>query len=498
MTLPPSRIISKDESDFIYFQLLQNTESGEVKAGLQRLCAHYDHGRRLADPHKHRLVVRAHLLDVSIIIRRWAYKAIARIGNRDDVATLISRMKEEGDIENQTWAMAATITLSRDRQVRQICLETGLQEDLPFILAARLFAHERWLRSNNPPNSINIERAAPLTLKWASLLAGYGRAPPNLFHPHFENRILLGKLNSHSTPEVSEYSVWALWQHPGYQVDDLGIGLDSIERHPENVRRWINRLLTKGPEFFAGELDLFDDLRHDRGMKAREGLALGLRELFVPEIDKHVLDWHDNESEEAVRDLLLEHMAYNADASADYGDIVEQYYQGAGPGSGVRKRLLSASARKPLYSSLRRIEIREQSANTDQIPMEGTTPTLIVGSVNVNNTNINAGRDITSQNLVVGKMIESANSAVQKIHASRTQEQATLTEILKFLASANELGIEQRNNVAKAVESVANDGTPAAKRGLLDALRTMSAGAGLVASTTEQLSKFAAIVSTWI
>jgi hypothetical protein len=489
-----SRVLTQEESDFIRFQITLKGRPREVKAGLQRLCAHYDRRSRLADPHEHRLLVRALLWDELAIIRRWSYKTIAMIGERSDSYQLIQRLKTEIDLENQTWGIAAVIALSRDSELRKVCFETGFDYSVPLILAARLFAHQRWLQLNAEPPTINIEQAEPLTLKWAALLAGYGRAPTHLFHPAHENRVLLAKLNSHPVSEVSEYSVWTLWQHPTYEVQDLGISLHAVRGHPENVRRWINRLLTKNATFIGDNLDLFDDLRRDDAATAREGLALGLRQIYVAGLDDHVLDWHDDEPEELIRDLLLEHMAQGAENSLDYGDLVERSYKRGAQSSGIRQRLLAASRGQALYAALRRIDIAELAADRE-LALPQVQP--LIGSMTVNNTTFRAGRDIVGQNLVGGDMIGSATQAVQHMVKSREQEQAILTDILRFLDSAKWVTEVDKEEATKVIESIANDGTLASKTGLLEVLKKIGAGATAIAGATDQVDRFIHTVSQW-
>lgn len=170
------RIISESESEFIRFQLVRRDSPREVKAGLQRLCTHYEAGRRLVDSHEHRQLVQALLGDPEIVIRRWALKAIAHVGLRGDLPRILACLHGERDLENQTWAMTAAIALGGEMSVGEVCAEAGVDETASLELAARLFAHNNWIRNNRLSLRINIEKADDLTLKWAALLSGYGRA----------------------------------------------------------------------------------------------------------------------------------------------------------------------------------------------------------------------------------------------------------------------------------------------------------------------------------
>lgn len=492
-----SRVLSPEESEVIRFQLGLKGHPREVKAGLQRLCAHYDEGNRLADPHEHRLLVTALIWDEHFIVRRWAYKAIAMIGVQSDVEMLVQRLKNEPDFENQTWGTTAIVALAREWNINEVCAQTGLQRTDALLLAARLFAPTPWLKQNTNVPTIKIDRADALTLKWASLLAGYDRAPSNLFDPAHENRILLGKLNSHPIEDVSEYSVWALWQHPKYAVNDLGLSLDVINKRPENVRRWINRLLTKDSAFISRNRELFDELRRDKAVTAREGLALGMRRTFVSGLEECILDWHDVEPEELVRILLLEHMAQGADQCLDYCDMVESNYKAAGVTTVVRKRLLAASVGHGLYRHLRRIEFEEQRAENLFPEPAQINVNVTVGNLIMNQSNISAGRDINAQNIVGGDMIASANSAVQHMSSSREADRILLEQIMKLVPGATKLTVSEKKAVAHAVTEIAKDKNSPEKSNLIGLLKKMREGSGAVAGTAGQIDGLIHTISGW-
>lgn len=504
MTRAESRIIKESEANFIRFQLSLKGNPREVKAALQRLCSHYENGYRFFEPQGFRLVVRGLLAGQSVAIRRWVYKALALFGEAEDVKTLTDRCKTEPDPENQAWAMAAIIALAKDgRAVEAVCKDTGAALAVPLLLAARLYAPAPWLKTNERELRIDIDRADHLTLKWAALLAGYGRAPENLFDPRHENRTLLGELNSHPHSEVSEYSVWALWQNPGFAANDLRLNLNDPLQYPENVRRWINRLLTKTGAFFKENRDQFEMRRADEALVAREGLALGLRHLRVQCISNSIMDWHDDETEEPIRALLLEHMAYGSDLERDFCDIVERSYRRAGRGSSLRSRLLSASEGRPLYGALRKIDVEEEVAEVEfqinrqpQLLIPASAP-LVINVEKIEMTNFNAGRDINGQNLVGGNMVNSANGAVQGMPNSREAERAVLADILSFVQSMN-LDRGKQGEIIDAVEVVAKEESKEAKQGLLSVLKKFSDGGELALGAADKIGKFIDVVGGWI
>ena len=199
-------ILSEEDELLIRFMLQLQGCPREVKAGLQRLCNFYEAGRRLSDAHEIRVHVCYLLWSEDVLVRRWAYKALALIGDVSNVDVLIARSKQESDRENQTWAMAAIIGLLRGKSVKEICDEKGLDFSESLLLAARLYAPPAWLRYAPCP-TVRVHKADELTLKWACLLSGYDKAPENLFEPAHDNRVLLRELNGSHAREVSEYSI---------------------------------------------------------------------------------------------------------------------------------------------------------------------------------------------------------------------------------------------------------------------------------------------------
>src|SRR4051794_15343713 len=123
-----ARYVSDEESELIRFQLSLKGRPREVKAGLQRLCSHYEQNRKLTEPQPYRMMVRGLLWDDARVIRRWAYKTLATIGEDSDKEPVISRLATEADGENQTFGMAAIIGLSEKSSVREVCAQTGLEQ----------------------------------------------------------------------------------------------------------------------------------------------------------------------------------------------------------------------------------------------------------------------------------------------------------------------------------------------------------------------------------
>lgn len=495
--IPPGRhIIQADEAQLIDFQI-RARQWPLIKEGLQRLCTHYDSGRRLTDPHPFLTTVRGLLWHPRIIVRRWAYKAIGRLGDLGDLESLLARARAEEDPENQTWVMVAIVSLSGELSIREICEKARVEETRPLLLAARLFAHERWLKANPYSGLIRVDQADDLTLKWGALLAGYDRAPDNLFHPRCENRTLLGVLNEHSAPEVSEYSVWALWKNELYGPADMRIGIAEIRKQPPNVRRWINRLLTKRPEHLNP--DILADLVWDCSTVAREGLAQGLRENWIPGSSDLVRSWYEREAEQHIVYLLLEHMSAFSDEDEAYRETVQQIYMVEDSTVELRRRLLAAAQGTRLHNEFRRFDVRQQAARTPGLFEDASSPTIInVGLVELNmGSTFNAGRDINAQNIAGGDVIAKTGRAIQNIAPENRAQQDVLQEILELLSSKKIDG-SHATQIAEATHGVATSSTEQNKKKLIDTLRTVKDSSALAAGAAAQVDKLVDIVRSWM
>jgi len=399
---PRKLFISSDEAALIKYQIELVARPAVVKAGLQRLCGHLESGLHLTDIGPFRNAIVGLIFTGEILVRRWAYKALAHVGQKADIGTLSERMRSESDPENLTWIMSAIFGLSRTSTVLEVCRESGAEFSDAMALASLLYGNNAIERIGTDLPQVNVETADALTLKWCALLAGYEKAPPNLLHPHYENRALLGVLNGHHASEVAEYSVWALWKSAEFSVDDLRIPQQDFLSRPENVRRWTNRLIAKHPRFLAENLDLFDDLYEDDALKAREGLALGIRDVHVPELEPRVLRWFGKEADSDLKELILEHLAISGSGDAEMFDMLYESYSKASADGSLRRRLRAAVSSRggKLFQAFNTVD-----AASFMLAGSATlfgNEQLRIGAITVNNT-INVGGDLNAQNVAGGE-----------------------------------------------------------------------------------------------
>lgn len=491
--------IPTDEASLIKYQIELVARPAVVKSGLQRLCAHLESGLFLSDPGPFRNAIVGLVFTGSPMVRRWCYKALAHLGRAEDIKTLSERMRTESDQENQTWIMSAIFSLSRAGTVLDVCREAGAEYSDAMALAALLYGKGAIERIGSDLPQVNVDTADALTLKWCALLAGYEKAPPNLFHPHFENRALLGVLNAHDVAEVAEYSVWALWKSPEFTMGDLTIPSDQYLSRPENVRRWTNRLIAKNPPFLAANLDLFDDLCDDYALKAREGLALGIRDIHIPELQPHVMRWFGREDDGDLRELILEHMAVSDDGDTALFELLYDQYSRAEVGGSLRRRLRAAVSGQSgrLFQAFNTIDSASYLMGNSAALFGDNQPQGSLLTMNTSNTTFNIGRDLNAQNVAGGNMVAVANESVQQLKQDNAALADVLEQIIALTREQGALTTEQSTTLLGAVDAVAKEPTNENKGKLLDTLKTL-AGVVSVASAATKLPELIAVVSSWL
>lgn len=481
MTAPPKlvRFLSDAEANYINFGLRLGVPHVEQKRTLQRLCEWYEQKKVLQDATYTRQLIHSLMASEDVLVRRWAIKALALIGNRDDFSRIAARLKAEDDLEAQTWGITGLVKNAEQRTLREICELARVEISAAMSLAARLYAPNSWLANNTDDPRISLDDDE-LTLKWAIFLIGYEKAPLDLFHPKHSNEVFLGELNAHPAPEISEYSVWALWERQDFGATQSKVPLSEAAKHPENVRKWLYRLGTQSPSDVGLDPDTLSDLRRDRSPKAREGLAQGVVDLPPEAFGNEVLEWYSAEDDQRVRENLLVSMASRNAESRMYSEAVRGQYAKEPPDSPVRRRLLAASVNSPLYQGLRGIDVKTENdrqglleygatgnntyiQHTGDIFLFQNTGDVVVGS------NFNAGRDINAQAIAGGDMIDSANAAVQHLERSDEATAKVLKEVLAFLEGSKD--VPGNAEAAEAVKAVAADPSEANKKSLLERLK---------------------------
>lgn len=462
------RFINDDEQSYLFYQM-NLTDDNAVKGALQLLCDHLENDRFPSNPEILKNTIAGLLSRKGVLIRRWGYKALALMGGASEVGLLLNSIKSESDHENVSWAVSALYALNADRSINEICEEAGIELSQTLSLAGLLYLRSRHAALMAPSFSVDIEKADSLTLKWCALLVGYGKAPEHLMHPRSENRDCLSQLTRHHFPEVSEYSVWAFWKNPALSVVDMKRNDHELIFMPENVRRWHNRPLTKDPSYIIKNSDLFRELYGVKSFKAREGLALGIREAQIPQLCDYVVDWFVREEDCRIRGLLLEHMARSKNPSGDFRTMVLDRYRAESLNSPLRQRLrgAAASSGSPLQAEIRGLDASGQLASSSPDLFSGrgivnTGPTFIATTINATNL---AGGDIHANGTNSLQLL--------KTHDPVTAE--LLEKVLAFAKSSHGLPEAQTREIITTAEQVALAPTPENKGKLLATLKRVGA-----------------------
>jgi len=482
------RPLADAEVNYLNYGLGIGLLPAQQKRTLQRLCELYEQGGRIENPANTRQLIHSLMGSKEVLVRRWAIKALSLIGHPDDFQRIADRLKVEDDLEAQTWGVTGLVRNARHRSLEELCGLAGIPKTSAVTLAARLYAPDSWVANHNdwPRITLNDDE---LTLKWATFLIGYNRAPEDLFDPRHSNEVFLGELNAHDATDISEYSIWALWERPEFGARYLQIPLDQADRHQESVRKWLYRLATKSHASAGLDPDGLGRLRRDDGARAREGLALGAGDLPPDRFGDEILEWYTVEDHPQVIENLLTSITARSSEHAAYADIVERRFRSESPDSLLRRRLLAASANKPLYATLRGIDAKDQMQIQGLLAF-GPGVTIIFGDQNVttnNNASLSVGRDLNAQNVAVGDMIASANSAVQQLERSDQGTAQALQQVLAMLGNSNfEAG---RADVVKAVSNVAVAPTEANKKSLLERLKDYAKAAATAGALLEGADK---------
>lgn len=488
MTPPPKpagRLLSDAEINYINFGLRLAQPPTEQKRTLQRLCEWYEDGRLLQDATATRQLIHSLIGSEHVLVRRWAIKALALIGHPEDFRRIAERLRVEEDAEAQTWGVTGLVKNAQDRGLKEICELAGLPNSAAISLAARLYAPKAWIANHADETRISLSDDE-LTLKWAIFLIAYGKAPVDLFHPKFSNEVFLGELNAHDADDISEYSVWGLWERPDFGATYAKISLGEAKDHPESVRKWLYRLATQSPDDVGLDPDALSHLRRDESVRAREGLAQGVYDLPPAEFGGQVLEWYTVEPDAQVRENLLASMAGRSAESDDFADAVRMQFEKEAPDSALRHRLMAASVRTPLYPALRKLDIAAMQARQGIFEYSNTNVT-VMGDLKMGEKNLNVSGNFAAQTVSVGDMFNSANGAVQQLQRSDEGTARALQQVLDMLERSKT--VPGSDEVAEAVKLVAETPTAENKKSLLDRVKSWATGAAALGTVIEGADK---------
>jgi hypothetical protein len=469
------RAFTSEEERFLIAQLNQSDDRIATKA-LQWLCERCRAGFFFAEPANVRATIRLSLHRSHPNARRWAVNALTEIGPGPDVSPILALIASTENDPDLLAAIVAAIFSSRseDEAIELLGARNIHMEGLALIAASQFsFNQKRALVEQLVP----LETADDANLRSAIVLAGTKKAPEHLFHRRHPNAIALSELNLHDCPSVSKYSIWALAQlELGYS--SLLLPEDRIESSPDEIRKWVFRLLISDPPELVKRLDLFGVIQNDPSVEVREESAIELRDSFAPGIDRIVSHWFFREEHAEARALLLDHMAAQSHMSARYAPIVIEMYKKSQPKSAARERLEAAAAKTPLFRELRRIAITEEHgllfANDNE---------LFGGGATVTNINIHGGQigAITGSGDITGETI----AAIAQVQNADAKE--ILTKVFEVVGAIE--SPKEKAEAESAVKDAANKQTKSAWKRVLSVLKGVKSGALAIKDTVTDVDE---------
>ena len=466
--------------------LLEDLDPENKKSGLQRLCKLYRSGLSLRYPHPIRQILNALLYNESSKVRRWALSAIALAGkssdNLDSVIGCIERFRNDPEIV--VAGVPALFGLVTPQQVGKLLKYRQVPLEGATLVASAQYSesHRRQLRRSK----INIERADALELRMGTLLVGMNKAPENLFDAKHLNRSIIGQLNGHDDELVAQYSVWAIAENPGFGVNDLTISLKNTESLRPNVRGWVYRLVAADDATASENVEYIVLGSQDESNEAREGLAIGLRNVFFDGLDETTYRWLADEPIPRIRDRLLEHMAASAEKCPGYLTPVVEIYRGSDRATQIR--LEGAAQGTSTYSTLRRIAIATEQTSLNLGGSNGVT-TMVVQNINTGGGNIGA---VTGQGPIIAESIQ----VVSQMKEGDPSKQV-LTELLKFIQN-NVRDEGQKRLGAEAIKAAAASPSKLNMQKVLGWLQVLSQGSGYIDTASHSIGDLIHHVGTAI
>jgi hypothetical protein len=376
--------ISPQEATFIEVAL-QAASPFIRKQALQRLCSLYRRGGVLAAPQRMKGFIIHALVDEDSKVKRWAFNALAQLGEPADIALMIGPWKNNrSESEVFEAGLTALARLVPKEELLVILREAGVEVDPGVLMALGQQTNE--FKAELAGVRLEVGRATDGELRAATLLIGLKQAPDTLFSGRFPVSDVIGDLNTHHDPIVAQYSFWATVEHPDLGLDNVRVPASDFPKLPPNVQSWAYRTLTKDGSNAAQHYDAIVGASESPFAEVREGVAIGLRDIYYDSLDITVADWLLDEPDTAVSDRLLEHMACHVARSSAYRDEVLKAYREAGNGSVLRSRLEAANRDAAVALELRRIALQ---MNDPDLFASMVAPTM-TNTQNFNNV-VNAG-----------------------------------------------------------------------------------------------------------
>lgn len=350
--------------DELYAEYLRTQTGGacpvRARRALQEICWLYSRGQRLPPSTCGGMEVAVvGQLETNIQdrkLRRWCLNVLALIGtpsrSKDTIERVIQRCHNDPD----TMASALTAYFKVEHSAFGDLIGRSYLSPQQIKLAAHIGNFGARVRDDE--TTINIDTEGVPILKSSLVAVGLGRAPENLFDPRFANGELVRQLSTHDDTNVAQYAVWAIAENPSLAVQHLGFDIRDLTMKPANIRGWTYRLY--------GEANIDDAIRHevvtegavDAEPEARLNLARGLKFRFYDGIEEVACNWFLDEPNAAVSEEVLVHMVRQSDQCGEYHRLSLEVFEAESANSELRKRMLEAARKLPIYAAMKRLEFR--------------------------------------------------------------------------------------------------------------------------------------------
>jgi hypothetical protein len=348
--------IAPQEIAFIELAL-QSESPVSRKQALQRLCELYRQGARAAAPRTLKALIIHSLVDSDEKVRRWAFNAMAQLGEAADVPLMIGPWEGgREDVAVFEAGLTALASLMPKPQLLTMLGDVGVELGAGAVMALAQQTNDFSEELNQI--RLTLETATTDELRAATLLIGLKKSPETLFSDRFPVADVIGDLNTYDDRIVAQYSFWATVEHPNLGLGNVRVSPNDFSKLPPNVQGWAYRTLTKDGSKAFQHYDVIVAASESKFPEVREGVAIGLRNIFYDSLDITVTDWFVDEMNVAVREALLDHMATHISKSSAYREEILRSYRQAGNGSVLRSRIEAANRDEQVALELRKISLQ--------------------------------------------------------------------------------------------------------------------------------------------
>ena len=464
-----------EEQKFLEVTIQNGTDSNKKQA-LQRLCLLARRGLKSSSPDQMKAVVLYALGSSDRKVRRWSFNALALIGDHRDVPVMETYWRQSfNDSEVFEAGLSALAQILDKPTLLQVLSANGVALSPRVIMAVA--QHHGAFEEELAGLRLDLRNANAGELRSATLLIGLQRAPSTLFSDRHPVSSVIGDLNTHEDGIIAQYSFWATAEHPDLDLGSVSVPPSVFSQLKPNVQAWAYRVLTKDKDTAEKHNELIVEGSESDHASVREGVAMGLRDIFFDSLDTIIIDWSLSEDDIVIREKLWEHMAANAQHSAGYREEAERAYRHSSTNSALRARLEAACKEKGLSLTFKKIALQTGDPDlftqisggnvTNNQTFNGSVQTGALSNAGPGNTgNINIGQQ------------------QQAVSAVEAELKALLSDLQRQPASS------EKEKVLAAVEDAVKAPTKSKVGKVVDWLKSAKEGMTSIADITEKAGSF--------